>query len=126
MRKTAESSWSVLVETSGGALVCVSCGIDHERGLSMKRFVTTALAVFSLAGFSALPAWATPPTSDPGNGHEAAVHNTNANPNACWGQDRSFYASESFFGGSMDIKQSFPPELGKVSDQKAAWIATYC
>jgi hypothetical protein len=95
----------------------------------MRKFVTTAFAVFSLAGFAALPAWAAPPTSDPGNGHEAAVHNTNANEHACWGQDRSYYASltESVFtSGNMDIKQSFPLELGKISDQKAAWIATYC
>ena len=53
------------------------------------------------------------------------MHNTNANPNAVWGQDRSFYASEGFFGGNMDIKQSFPKALGKVSDQRAAWVATY-
>jgi hypothetical protein len=50
----------------------------------------------------------------------------NANPNACWGQDRSFYASEQFFGGNMDIKQSFPTSLGNVGDQCAAWVATYC
>ena len=95
----------------------------------MKKLVITALAAFSLAGFAAVPALAAPPASDPGNGHVAAVHNTNANPNACWGQDRSFYASldESVFAsGNMDIKQSFLPELGKVSDQKAAWIAQYC
>jgi hypothetical protein len=93
----------------------------------MKKFVTTALAALSLAGLAVLPALADPPTSDPGNGHVAAVHNTNANPNACWGQDRSFYASESFFAsGNMDIKQSFDPALGKISDQKAAWIAQFC
>jgi hypothetical protein len=44
------------------------------------------------------------------------VNNVNANPNACWGQDRSFYASEGFFGGNMDIKQSFPTALGNVGD----------
>jgi|SRR5215471_11493663 len=95
----------------------------------MKKFVTTALAALSLAGVAALPALADPPVSDPGNGHVAAVHNTNADPNACWGQDRSFYASlgESVFAsGNMDIKQSFDPTLGKISDQKAAWIAQYC
>jgi hypothetical protein len=91
----------------------------------MKKFVTTALAVFSLAGFSALPALADQP-GEVYNPHAASVNNTNANPNACWGQDRSYYASESFFGGNMDIKQSFDPALGKISDQKAAWIARYC
>jgi hypothetical protein len=53
----------------------------------------------------------------------ALVHNPNANPNACWGQDRSFYASENFFGANMDIKQSFP---GIVGEQRAAWVAAYC
>jgi hypothetical protein len=97
----------------------------------MKKFVTTALAVCSLAGFAALPAMADKPTSVPG-ADVAAVNNTNANPNACWGQDRSFYASEGFFAilnggkGNMDIKQSFPPAGGTIADQKAAWIATYC
>jgi hypothetical protein len=46
--------------------------------------------------------------------------------NACWGQDCSFYASEQFFGGNMDIKQSFPTSLGNVGDQRADWVATYC
>jgi hypothetical protein len=92
----------------------------------MKKFITTALAVFSLAGFAALPALADPP-GEVYNEHSASVNNTNANPNACWGQDRSFYASEGFFAsGNMDIKQSFNPALGKISDQKAAWIETYC
>jgi len=82
----------------------------------MKKALATALVSLSVAGFAAVPALAAPL---PG----AAVNNPNANANACWGQDRSFYASEKFFGANMDIKQSFP---GSVSEQKAAWIATYC
>ena len=91
----------------------------------MKKFLTTAVAVVSLAGFAAAPAFADQPGSE-GNPHAASVNNTNANQNACWGQDRSFYASMGFFDGKMDIKQSFPTDLGKISDQKAAWIAQYC
>ena len=53
----------------------------------------------------------------------AAVNNPNADANACWGMDRSFYASEGYFPENMDIKQSFP---GDVGDQRAAWVATYC
>jgi hypothetical protein len=93
----------------------------------MKKYVITALAVFSLAGFAVLPAMADKP-GELYNPHAASVNNTNANPNACWGQDRSFYASEGFFvtSGNMDIKQSFDPALGKISEQKAAWIEQYC
>ncbi len=53
----------------------------------------------------------------------AAVKNPNANSNACWGMDRSFYASQGFFPENMDIKQSFP---GDVGEERAAWVATYC
>jgi hypothetical protein len=56
----------------------------------------------------------------------AEVKNENANPNACWGMDRSFYADGSAFkdaGGNMDIKRSFP---GDVGEQRAAWVATFC
>jgi hypothetical protein len=42
------------------------------------------------------------------------------------GQDRSFYASEGFFPENMDIKQSFPKELGKTGEQTKEWVATYC
>ena len=42
------------------------------------------------------------------------------------GQDRSFYASENSFADNMDIKQSFPTNLGNVGEQRAAWVATYC
>ena len=56
----------------------------------------------------------------------AAVKNENANPNACWGMDRAFYASQGFFPENMDIKQSFPPAYGKVGEQRATWVATYC
>jgi hypothetical protein len=71
-------------------------------------------------------AMADKPASDDGNGGTiAATHNTKVNENAVWGQDRSFYASTKFFGGNMDIKQSFPTHLGSVSEQRAAWVATY-
>jgi hypothetical protein len=53
----------------------------------------------------------------------AAVKNPNANSNACWGMDRSYYASSQFFPDNMDIKQSFP---GDVGEQRAAWVAKYC
>jgi hypothetical protein len=56
----------------------------------------------------------------------AVVKNEHANANACWGMDRSFYADGSAFkeaGGNMDIKRSFP---GDVGEQRAAWVATYC
>ncbi|HLE48708.1 MAG TPA: hypothetical protein VI819_01630 [Patescibacteria group bacterium] len=54
----------------------------------------------------------------------AAVKNDNANPNACWGMDRAFYASEGFFPENMDIKQSFPGS--DLSTQLQDWVATYC
>jgi hypothetical protein len=82
----------------------------------MKKLITTALVCLSVAGAATGSALA----AQPG----AAVNNPNAN--ACWGMDRSSYASENFFAGNMDIKQSFPTALGKVGDQKAAWVATYC
>jgi hypothetical protein len=81
------------------------------------------------ASFAALVVPTTALAAAPGaipNPHGNAVNNTNANPNACWGQDRSFYASERFFAGNMDIKQSFPTELGNVGDQRAAWVAHFC
>jgi hypothetical protein len=81
------------------------------------------------ASFAALAVPAASMAAAPGelsNPHAASVNNTNANPNACWGQDRSFYASEQFFAGDMDIKQSFPKSSGNVGDQRAAWVATYC
>ena len=73
-----------------------------------------------LAGSIALP-FAGIASADPAPG--AAVNNPNANGNACWGQDRSYYASQSYFPQNMDIKQSFP---GNVGEQRAAWVATYC
>lgn len=91
----------------------------------MNKFVTTALVSLSIVGVAAAPASATP-TSEPGDGHEAAVHNVMANTNACWGQDRSFYASGHFFDGNMDIKQSFPSDQGRVGEQHAAWVARFC
>jgi hypothetical protein len=97
----------------------------YNEGNPMKKFVTAAVVSMSVAAVAAIPAVAAPPTSEY-NPHAASVNNTNANEHACWGQDRSYYASESFFGANMDIKQSFPRELGKLSEQRAAWIETYC
>jgi hypothetical protein len=81
------------------------------------------------ASFAALAVPTAALAATPGelsNSHAASVNNTNANSNACWGQDRSFYASEGFFAANMDIKQSFPTDLGNVGDQRAAWVAKYC
>jgi hypothetical protein len=91
----------------------------------MKKVITTALVCLSIAGVAAAPGLASPP-GQVSNPHAASVNNTNANPNACWGQDRSFYASENYFDGNMDIKQSFPTSQGTVGDQRAAWVAQYC
>lgn len=82
---------------------------------TIKRMILVAvlsLMVSSLAGsVSAAPA------------SGAAVKNTKANQNACWGMDRAYYASMGYFPENMDIKQSFP---GEVGEQRAAWIDTYC
>ena len=91
----------------------------------MKKFITTTLVCLSVAGVVAGPSLAAKP-GEVSNPHAASVNNTNANPNACWGQDRSFHASEGFFPGNMDIKQSFPTDLGNVGDQRAAWVAQFC
>jgi cytochrome c556 len=89
----------------------------------MRKLVITGMAVAMLA----IPAVASADKPESvSNPHAASVNNTNANSNACWGQDRSFYASETFFADNMDIKQSFPTELGTVSAQRAAWVAQYC
>ncbi len=53
----------------------------------------------------------------------AAVKNPNANANACWGMDRSFYASSNFFPENQSLNQSFP---GDLNVELEAWIATYC
>lgn len=57
----------------------------------------------------------------------AAVKNGNANSNACWGQDRAFYASGAARNDlgwtNLDIKQSFPNDVGA---ERAAWVAIYC
>jgi hypothetical protein len=89
----------------------------------MRKLFITAAALVALAAPTAALAAAPGEVSNP---HDASVNNTNAHPNACWGQDRSFYASEQFFGGNMDIKQSFPNSLGNVGGQHAAWVAAYC
>ena len=91
----------------------------------MKKLITTALVCLSVAGAATGSAFAAQPGSEY-NPHAASVNNLNANPNACWGQDRSFYASEQYFGGNMDIKQSFPTYVGGVGEQRAAWVAKYC
>jgi hypothetical protein len=89
----------------------------------MRKLFIIAAALVALAVPTVALAGAPSEISNP---HAASVNNTNANPNACWGQDRSFYASEQFFGGNMDIKQSFPTSLGTVGEQHAAWVTTYC
>jgi hypothetical protein len=89
----------------------------------MRKLIIIAASFAALVVPTAALAAAPGEVSNP---HDKSVNNTNANPNACWGQDRSFYASEQFFGSNMDIKQSFPTSLGNVGDQRAAWVATYC
>jgi len=88
----------------------------------MKRIILAAAAAITLAAPAA--AMADKPHAIP-SAHDAAVHNSNANENAVWGQDRSFYASTGWGEGNMDIKQSFLPENGGVGDQRAEWVATY-
>jgi hypothetical protein len=89
----------------------------------MRKLIIIAASLAALAVPTAAMAGAPSEISNP---HAASVNNTNANPNACWGQDRSFYASEQFFESNMDIKQSFPSALGGVGEQRAAWVAKYC
>jgi hypothetical protein len=96
-----------------------------QKEIPMKKFFTTALVCLSLAAVAAPVALAAKPV-EISNPHAASVNNTNANPNACWGQDRSFYASEGFFPSNMDIKQSFPTDQGNVGQQRAAWVAQFC
>ena len=89
----------------------------------MKKVLITGMALAMLA----IPATAS--ADGMSNAHAKSVNNTNANANACWGQDRSFYASQEisvFDSGNMDIKQSFDPALGGVAEQKAAWVVKYC
>ena len=80
-----------------------------KKILAGAGVAAVTLSLFAGSAFAATPG--------------AAVKNDNANGNACWGQDRSFYASQGFFPENMDIKQSFP---GDVGEQRAAWVATYC
>jgi len=89
----------------------------------MRKLIIVAASFAALAVPTAALAAPPGPVFNP---HAASVKNTNANPNACWGQDRSFYASTQFFGDNMDIKQSFPSDLGGVGEQRAAWVAQYC
>jgi hypothetical protein len=80
----------------------------------MKKILTFSLVSIAFA-FLVVPVFAVAPG--------AAVKNENANSNACWGMDRAYYASMKFFGDNMDIKQSFP---GDVGGQRQAWVETYC
>jgi hypothetical protein len=89
----------------------------------MRKLIISAAALVALA---VPPAALAKAPGELSNAHGKSVNNTNANPNACWGQDRSFYASDQFFGDNMDIKQSFPTSVGNVGDQRAEWVATYC
>ena len=73
----------------------------------------------AFAGALAISSFSTVFAVTPG----AEVKNENASANACWGMDRAFYASQKFFVENMDIKQSFP---GDVGGERAAWVATYC
>lgn len=73
--------------------------------------VTSAVMLSSFAGAAI--------AATPG----AAVKNPNANPNACWGMDRSFYTSSHFFPENQSLNQSFP---GDLNAELKAWIATYC
>jgi hypothetical protein len=82
--------------------------------MAITGIVITAASIAALA----LPAVA---LAAPQTGAE--VKNPNANANACWGMDRAFYASQGWFPENMDIKQSFP---GDVGDELATWVATYC
>lgn len=86
--------------------------------MNIKKFLVGTVAGALMLSVLVVPAFA--------KTLGAAVKNENANPNACWGMDRAFYASEGFFPKNMDIKQSFPPAYGKVGEQRAAWVATYC
>ncbi len=80
----------------------------------MNKYIISVLALVALV-LAVTPSFAAVPG--------AAVKNPNANSNACWGMDRSFYASDKFFPQNMDIKQSF---TGDVGEQRRAWVDTYC
>ncbi|KKS75102.1 hypothetical protein A3J20_01115 [Candidatus Gottesmanbacteria bacterium RIFCSPLOWO2_02_FULL_42_29] len=81
----------------------------------MKKTIIGVSSAVVLFASMAIPAFAVQ--------SGAAVKNPNANANACWGMDRAFYASSHFFPENMDIKQSFPNDVGT---QRQAWVATYC
>ena len=80
----------------------------------MRTLGLIAVAAFSIAPMAAIAV-------APG----AQQNNPKANANACWGQDRSYYASDKTTTGwtNNDLKQSFPND---INDEKAAWVATYC
>ncbi len=83
--------------------------------MNIKKIVISSATVTVIALASAAPAFAVAPG--------AVVKNPNANANACWGQDRSYYASSNYFPENQSLNQSFPGDLG---EQRAAWVATYC
>ena len=89
----------------------------------MRKLIIIAAALVVLA----VPATGMAAPHSAVNQNGSAMHNTNANENACWGQDRSFYASgearEDLGWDNMDIKQSFPTDVG---NERAAWVANYC
>lgn len=86
--------------------------------MNIKNILVSSVVGALMLGAMVVPAFAKAPG--------AAVKNENANPNACWGMDRAFYASQGFFPENMDIKQSFLPANGKVGEQRAAWVVKYC
>jgi hypothetical protein len=94
----------------------------------MKKYFATTVASLCILGIAAAPGLAATP-GEKYNPHAASVNNTNANANAGWGQDRSFYASggarDELGWDNLDIKQSFPTTLGNVGDQRAAWVADW-
>lgn len=87
--------------------------------MNIKKILASAAITAAAFGSIAAPALAVAPGAE--------VKNPNANANACWGMDRSFYADGSAFkdaGGNMDIKRSFGG--GDVGGELQAWVATYC
>jgi hypothetical protein len=84
--------------------------------MNIKKFVISASTAAIMLSIMAIPVLA---AVTPG----AAVKNENANQNACWGMDRAYYASMGYFSENMDIKQSFPIDVGT---QLQDWVATYC
>ena|SRR3990167_844445 len=89
-------------------------GVKKQQ-IKLKTLIIGVVASAGMVGGVAVPAIAATPG--------AVVKNPNANANACWGMDRSYYASTHFFPENQSLNQSFPGDLG---EQLAAWVATYC